>query len=141
MREPGHSRTPPARHNASLRGALALGLAALLAGATPSAAHAAATNASFRVVVELDTDGRGIGTCERSAEKDGSVLVVCTLETPTPQSTAGKSARDELPFLLRLQRGGGQVGSVDGLMPPGTVTSWNVLAFGGREYLEIMVGW
>ena len=131
---------PPARPSASPRGALALGVAALALAAALPVEAAKAPSASFRVIVELTTNNKSVATCDRSAEKE-SVLVICTLETPLPNAPIARATRDDLPFLLRLQRGGRPAGSVDGLMPPGTVTSWNVHAVDGREYVEIMVGW
>ena len=44
-------------------------------------------------------------------------------------------------FLLHVFRAGEWLGTVDGAMATGTVTSWRVVHVANREYLELVVGW
>ena len=95
-------------------------------------AVSAQKSASFMVSVDLLTDPK-TGTCDRTPASSG-LVVNCNLSTPTPQ-------RPEQRFMLNVYQAGYFLGTVDGMMSTGTVTSWRVISLPKRDYLEIMVGW
>ena len=98
-------------------------------------AVSAQKSASFMVGVDLLTDPK-TGSCDRTTAPGGSPLLVvnCNLSTPTPQ-------RPDQRFMLNVYQAGYYLGTVDGMMSTGTVTSWRVISLPKRDYLEIMVGW
>jgi len=105
------------------------------------AAQAAMPSAGFRVTVDLFTEAKTGVLCDRSGGKDGSgplVVVTCIGEAPPVTPVA---PREPPRFLLHLSREGTSEGNVEGLMPPGTVTSWHVIKGAHRDYVEIVVGW
>lgn len=112
-------------------------VAALLVSALCSAscnAFATQKSASFMVVVDLLSDPK-TGVCERTAATSSAPIVTltCNVSTPRPQPDSR--------FLLNIYEAGHYLGSVDGMMSTGTVTSWRVINLPKRDYLEIMVGW
>lgn len=114
--------------------------AATLLAAASLPAFAGSASAPFHVRVELTTESKSIAQCDRNplaGEAGKDVSIVCTGGVPGPVPFARTDPR----FLLHLYRDGSQVASVDGLVPPGTVTSWRVVNFADRDYLEIVVGW
>ncbi len=118
-------------------------LAAWVATAGLLEAGAASTSGSFNVTVELTTDNKVVAECDRTTtgtSGGGAVQVTC-VDTSTQPASAAQATRPDPRFLLQLQRGGGTIGTVDGLVPPGTVTSWRVVSGADRDYLEIVVGW
>ena len=105
------------------------------------AAQAAMPGSAFRVTVDLFTDVKVGVLCDRSGGKDGNgplVVVTCIGEAPPALPAA---PREPPRFLLHLSREGSSAGNVEGLMPPGTVTSWHVIKGAHRDYVEIVVGW
>jgi hypothetical protein len=103
----------------------------LLVGVGP-ASVGAAPQRGFGVTVNLFTEPK-TAVCERSAaEGSGSqVRVVCGTTQPSETSR----------HLLHVFRSREWIGSVDGEMSTGTVTSWRVVHLANREYLEMTVGW
>lgn len=127
---------PLAASRALLRTALvvaAAGLALPALGANASAA--------FRVNVDLLTEFKSVVQCDRTSIKNeaGETVNVTCVDEGRP-AVAAPAQRDPR-FLLHLWRGGGAIGTVEGLTPPGTVTSWRVINAANRDYLEIVVGW
>jgi hypothetical protein len=120
-------RWPPRRWGAAL-------LAPILIAAS-FGAQSAQKSASFMVQVDLLTDTK-TGSCGSTAAQGGSPLLVvnCNTSTPTPQKPDSR-------FLLNVYQAGYYLGTVDGMMSTGTVTSWRVVSLPKRDYLEIMVGW
>ena len=117
---------PPRRWGAVL-------LASALACASLDAVSAQ-KSASFMVLVDLITDSK-TGICERTTANTGSPIVTLNCAVSTPVQ------RPDSRFLLNVYEGGHYLGSVDGMMSTGTVTSWRVINLPKRDYLEIMVGW
>lgn len=117
--------------------------AALVAAAGCLDAGAASTTGSFNVTVELATDNKVVAECDRTttANAGASAVQVTCVDTGTQPLSASQASRPDPRFLLQLQRGGGTIGTVEGLVPPGTVTSWRVVSGADRDYLEIVVGW
>lgn len=109
--------------------------ALLLAGAS-ACCEAGQASASFQVKVDLLTNSKNTGQCERSTKPTlpAAVTIVCG-------SSASPSPRPDSRFMLDMYRSGEFLGTVDGMMSTGTVTSWRVIHLVNREYLEIMVGW
>lgn len=130
-----------ARIAAARRQTAVAAVVAGLLGGSPVAADAAAATAGFRVTVNLTSETKSTVQCESSNVKAGegsAVNVSCVETAPLPTTS---QAAPETRFLLQLSRGGGTVGTVEGLLPPGTVTSWRVINAAERDYLEIIVGW
>jgi hypothetical protein len=110
-------------------------LAALLAAAS-LAVDAGQTSASFIVSVDMVTEEKNTGQCDRTTSPGATSVVFVNCGAPS----AGKPLSDSR-FLLNLYRTGEFLGTVDGMMSTGTVTSWRVVHVMNRDYLEIMVGW
>jgi hypothetical protein len=111
-------------------------LGALLLAAAAVCAHAGQKSASFIVGVDLLSDEKSTAQCERTVPRPGSkplITVKCGPVRPDP--------RPDSRFHLNLYRSGELLGTVDGMMTTGTVTSWRVVHLVNRDYLEIMVGW
>jgi hypothetical protein len=106
-------------------------LAALLATAT----HGFARNASqpFEVQVSL-VAAPATATCSESTTPGPTTQV--SIECGQSKAAPGTSH-----VLLHVFRADDWVGSVDGRMATGTVTSWRVVRLAQREYLEMTVGW
>ena len=119
---------------------LAAALAVAAVAAAPPAGAASSTGA-FRVTVDLTTDNKVVVQCDRTTTpvSEGNAVNVTCVDNQVP--TSASTPRNDPRFLLQLQRGGGTVGTVEGLVPPGTVASWRVINGSDRDYLEIVVGW
>lgn len=117
--------------------ALAGGLmVALLGAALPAASVPTKAASAFRVTVDLFTQSKNTALCDRSTIKTDQgpeVTLTCTADQ-RPRETESR-------FLLHLYRGQNVLGTVDGSLPVGTITSWRVVNFANRDYLEIVVGW
>ena len=95
-------------------------------GASGVAAPATVSE-SFRLTVNLEPHA----TCNRQVATASDVAQV--------KVSCGKSS--DARFLLHVYRAGELLGSVDGDMGNGTITTWRVVRAANRDYLEIMVGW
>jgi hypothetical protein len=109
--------------------------AALLAAAS-LAVGAGQKSASFIVAVDMLAEEKNTGQCNSVTQPGKTSVVVLSCGTPHATPT-----RSENRFLLNLYRTGEFLGTVDGMMSTGTVTSWRVIHVMNRDYLEIMVGW
>lgn len=116
--------------------------AAALATAAALPAGAGSASGGFRVTVDLATDNKVVAQCDRisTPATDGSAVNVTCVDNQTSAAST-PATRTDPRFLLQLQRGGGTIGTVEGLVPPGTVASWRVVNGADRDYLEIVVGW
>jgi hypothetical protein len=87
----------------------------------------------FAVRVDLSTAPL-TATCAESITPGTTtqVSIECGQTKSPPRSTH---------VLLHVFRADEWVGSVDGRMATGTVTSWRVVRLAQREYLEMTVGW
>jgi hypothetical protein len=131
--KPTQPRGRERRRNSPARRALG---AALLIAASAHA-HGASATGSFRVTVDLFTQDKQAVECGRSAQPGPSgdkVFIACVPQTRSPVHATA-------PFLLHIFREGLQIGTVDGFMASGTITSWRVVHLANRDYLEIVVGW
>ena len=88
------------------------------------------------MAVDLITDAKNTAQCDRTSRPSvpPSVTIVCSPSTP-------QSVQPESRFMLNVYQSGEFLGTVDGMMTTGTVTSWRVIRLVNRDYLEIMVGW
>ena len=109
-------------------------VALLLAGAS-ACIEARETSASFLVKVDLVTDVKSSAECAQTTSRGtpASVNIKCSTGAPIPASTPR--------FVFDMYDAGMWLGTVDGLMTTGTVTSWRVVRLVNRDYLEIVVGW
>jgi hypothetical protein len=110
--------------------------AAILVAASAQASGATASG-SFRVTVDVFTQDKTTVECARTAVPGpfgDKVSIACVPQT-------GSTSAAVPPFLLHLFRDGTQVGTIDGFMATGTITSWRVVHVANRDYLEIVVGW
>ena len=89
---------------------------------------------SFRVTVALV-----------SPSESATVQCGTTVEPGTGRkinlACSGPPRRADPRYLLDLYREGEWLGTVDGHMGSGTVTSWRIVHAANREYLEMTVGW
>lgn len=87
------------------------------------------------VKVDLLGDLKNTAACERTNSPGplASVTIKCAAGAPIPANTPR--------FVLNMYDGGMWLGTVDGMMTTGTVTSWRVVHLVSRDYLEIVVGW
>ncbi len=110
-------------------------LAALLLAGASACCEAGQASASFMVKVDLLGDLKNTAECERSTSPGplASVTIKCAAGAPIPATTPR--------FVLNMYEGGLWLGTVDGMMTTGTVTSWRVVHLVSRDYLEIVVGW
>jgi hypothetical protein len=113
-------------------------LGAVLLAAASLGAPAAQKSASFKVMVDLISDAKDTVQCDRTTRPSvpPSVTVVCV-----PAGGQATTTRTDPRFMLNLYESGAFLGTVDGMMSTGTVTSWRVVHLVNRDYLEIMVGW
>jgi hypothetical protein len=127
LRTTGWHRSPRRRWQA---------LCALLLAGASACCEAGQASASFKVKVDFLADPKDTGRCERSTRPTlpASVTIVCG-------SSTSPGTRPDSRFMLNMYRSGEFLGTVDGMMSTGTVTSWRVIHLVNREYLEIMVGW
>ena len=125
-----HSSTLPRRRRAP-RSRSAL-LAALLLAA--GVAHARGTSQGFDVGVKLNAT-QSTATCSESTLPGATTKVSITCGQAKSPSTPPTH------LLLHIFRAEEWVGTVDGFMTTGTVTSWRVVRLAQREYLEMTVGW
>jgi hypothetical protein len=112
-----------------------LALAALLLAGTSAACEAREASASFLVKVDLITDLKNTAECQQTTSRPpaSSVNIKCTTGAPIPAGTPR--------FVFDMYDSGMWLGTVDGVMTTGTVTSWRVVRLVNRDYLEIVVGW
>lgn len=110
-------------------------LAALLLACASGWCEAREASASFMVKVDLLDNLKNTAECERTTAPGPltSVTIKCAAGAPIPAGTPR--------FVLDMYEGGLWLGTVDGLMTTGTVTSWRIVHLVSRDYLEIVVGW
>jgi hypothetical protein len=102
-------------------------LAAVGLAAASGLAFPATVTQPFRFTVNLESHA----TCNRSvAAASGGAQVQVSCGNPS-----------DARFLLHVYRAGEWLGTVDGDMGSGTITTWRVVRAANRDYLEIMVGW
>ena len=109
-------------------------IVALMAGAGTLFA-ALPSSQSFRVTVTLNAPAASTtGQCSSTAEPGSGrkVNIVCS-----PAPLLGEAPR----YLFHVYRADEWLGTVDGQMGTGTVTSWRIVHVANHEYLEMMVGW
>jgi hypothetical protein len=108
--------------------------ALLLAGAS-ACCEAGQASASFMVKVELLGDLKNTAECERTTTPGAltSVTIKCGAGAPIPPTTPR--------FVVNMYDSGLWLGTIDGMMTTGTVTSWRVVHLVNRDYLEVVVGW
>lgn len=111
-------------------------LGAALLATVSLGAGAGQTSASFIVAVDFLAVEKNTGQCDRTAQTGTPSVVLVNCGSPGTLPT-----RPDNRFLLNLYRTGEFLGTVDGMMSTGTVTSWRVVHVMNRDYLEIMVGW
>jgi len=111
-------------------------LGALLLAAAATCCEAGQASASFKVAVDFIADSKNTAQCDRTSRPSVPPSVTITCGSSTDPST-----RPESRFLLNVYQSGEFLGTVDGMMTTGTVTSWRVIRLVNRDYLEIMVGW
>jgi hypothetical protein len=110
-------------------------LAALLLAGASAWCEAREASASFQVKVDLLTELKNTAECGQTTTPGPltSVTIKCSAGAPIPANTPR--------FVLNMYDSGMWLGTVDGLMTTGTVTSWRVVRLVNRDYLEIVVGW
>jgi hypothetical protein len=111
-------------------------LGAALLATVSLAAGAGQKSASFIVAVDFLTEDKNTGQCDRTSQAGTPSVVLVNCGSP-----GGTPTRPDNRFLLNLYHTGVFLGTVDGMMSTGTVTSWRVIHVMNRDYLEIMVGW
>ena len=116
------------RPAAARRALRASALAAIVAAS--GIADGASVTQSFRFTVNLDPS-KAQATCNREVAPGGAA--------PQVKLSCGRSS--DVRYLLHLYRAGEVLGTVDGDMASGTITTWRVVRLANRDYLEIMVGW
>lgn len=109
----------------------ALGIA-LVAGAGTLFA-AMPVSQSFRVKVTLNSQEASVTAQCATTPEPGSGRVKLNCSTPATRNTS--------LYHLNVYRAGEWLGTVDGEMGTGTVTSWRIVHVANREYLEMTVGW
>jgi len=121
-----------ARLRKAPRSRLAL-LVTLALGATAS--YAGTASQPFAVQVDI-APAETTATCSQVTTLSGkaNVSIDCA-----PAAPARATAPPHL--LLHIFREADWIGTVDGVLATGTVTSWRVVRFAQREYLEMTVGW
>ena len=109
--------------------------AGLLLACASAWTEAGQTSASFLVKVDLITELKNTAECQQTTSRGplASINIKCSAGAPIPPSTPR--------FVLDMYDSGMWLGTVDGLMTTGTVTSWRVVRLVNRDYLEIVVGW
>ena len=111
-------------------------LAALLLAAASACCEAREASASFMVKVDLITDLKNTAECQQTTS-DGlpaNVDIRCN-------AGGARIAASAPRFMLDMYDAGMWLGTIDGVMTTGTVTSWRVVHLVNRDYLEIVVGW
>ena len=126
------ARLPDPRRRKASR--LPLALAAALAIAS-SACHAGSAAQPFEVRVDM-VPAPVAATCSESTTQAGKVNVSIACAAPTRAPLAAPTH-----LLLHIFREADWIGTVDGVLATGTVTSWRVVRLAHREYLEMTVGW
>lgn len=89
---------------------------------------------SFRVTVVLTSQAESTSAqCGTSPVPGVGRKVKLACSAPT--------VRDSSRYHLNVYHAGEWLGTVDGEMGTGTVTSWRIVHAANREYLEMTVGW
>jgi hypothetical protein len=112
-----------------------LTLAAVAALALAAAGNGFARTSAQPFDVRVDLLSAPLtGTCAESTSPGSTtqVSIECGQTKAPPRSTH---------LLLHVYMADEWIGSVDGRMATGTVTSWRVVRLAKREYLEMTVGW
>ena len=126
------ARLPVPRRRRAPRLPLALAVAFGLAS---PAGHAGNASQPFEVRVDL-ARAPVVATCSESTTRADktqvSIACVAPTKAPLPAPTH---------VLLHIFREADWIGTVDGILSTGTVTSWRVVRLAQREYLEMTVGW
>jgi hypothetical protein len=108
---------------------------ALLGGAAGTLYAALPVSQGFRVTVTLSAPA------ESETAQCGSTVEPGAGRKITLNCSSSHSVGDIPRYLLHVYRAGEWLGTVDGQMGTGTVTSWRVVHVANREYLEMTVGW
>lgn len=126
------ARLPDPRRRKASRLPLALAVALGLAA---TASHAGSAAQPFQVHVDM-VPAPVAATCSEATSFAGKTNVSIACVAPARAPVAAPTH-----LLLHIFREADWIGSVDGLLSTGTVTSWRVVRLAQREYLEMTVGW
>lgn len=122
-------------------------LLALFLGAS-SAAFCAQSRASFEVSVKLAPQDDPSQVCritDSPTAHGATVLVICSTGVVVDVLPGAGHNAPMHGAAYRFRIPGGMssdlIGAVDFYAGAGTVTSWRVVSYAGREFVEMMVGW